>query len=268
MDELNQGSEQSDMLLLVAQLVASQQDLANNFAQLSAAFQAFVSKELGDYEPNYKRKITEYADFNWSDIGARPVSWDSDGLVDAVEWSGYEWIRRCSPNNHKFGNTIRYTRSKKGGGDTPDYLDLIKFTDRVSEKEPLSSVARAMVKKSQNNNGSGQLSSGAVPVKQNPPAEPQHNSRQNVSYPLPQKPGQLSPQVKVSEHQVKEQKLQNLRELIKNLNLSTEKVKEIALERYSVDSSAKMNSEQIENFYQHLKTFYVTDPAPLPTMGG
>lgn len=264
MDELNPKNEQSDMLLLVAQLVASQQDLANNFAQLSAAFQAFVSKELGDYEPNYKRKITEYADFNWSDIGARPVSWDSDGFVNSVECFGRVWIRRCSPNNHKYGNTIRFNRSGKKEGETTTYLDLIKFTDKVSEIEPLSDVALAMVKRSRNNNGNRQLASAAVPAQESlPPA-----SRPNVSYPLSQKPGQLAPQVNLTEQQLKEQKRTELRRLIKTIGLSDEKAKEIALERYGVNSSAQMNSEQIENFCQHLKTFYLNNATPLPTIGG
>lgn len=271
MDNLDPGTHWESLLAAFDRFVATQQQIADNLTRINATLQAFTSKEMSDYEPKFKRRLTEYADFDWSKIDAKPASWDNDGFVSSVEYLGFIWTRRCSRDNDTYGNTIRFNRTKKGDGKDIEYLDLIAFSEKGATINPLSDSVRAIVKQSQKNktgrppfNGNKQVTTSQPPAlsqnSQKPSTAP--NSRPNASYPLQSKQPAV-PQQALTEPQLKEKKRAELGRLIRDCNISTEKVKTISMERYGVDSSAQMNSEQIEDICRHLKVLYLANPAPV-----
>lgn len=269
-DNLELENNQEYLLTLLTEFVKTQQQIGVSVAQMSASVQALVSKEMSDYEPKFKRKLTEYADFDWSTIDAKPNSYDSDGFVSSVEYLGFVWTRRCSRDNDKFGNTIRFNRTKKGDGKDLEYLDLIAFSEKGATIDALSSSVLVIVKQSQKNktnrepyNGSRQVTSSPPPAlpssSQKPIASP--NSRPNVSYPL--QPSSR-PSSQATNDPAKAEKQAALGRLITDRGIPIDDVKAISMEKYGVNSSSQMNLEQIEGLYKHLNTVYVTNSVPLP----
>jgi hypothetical protein len=93
--------------------------------------------------PNYQRPLSEYADFDWSSIGATVLTRDKDGAT-AVEWNGQVFKRR-SPNN-KYDAAIFFSRSLgKDAAGANQYARLIKFTP-PAEAEPISDKAKKAIR--------------------------------------------------------------------------------------------------------------------------
>jgi hypothetical protein len=93
--------------------------------------------------PNYQRPLSEYANFDWSSIGAAVLTRDKDG-VTAVEWNGQVFKRR-SPSN-KYDAAIFFSRclGKDAAGNN-QYARLIKFTP-AAEAEPISDKAKKAIR--------------------------------------------------------------------------------------------------------------------------
>jgi hypothetical protein len=93
--------------------------------------------------PNYQRPLSEYANFDWSSIGATVLTRDKDGVA-AVEWNGQVFKRR-SPNN-KYDAAIFFSRclGKDAAGNN-QYARLIKFTP-PAEAEPISDKAKKAIR--------------------------------------------------------------------------------------------------------------------------
>ncbi len=93
--------------------------------------------------PNYQRPLSEYANFDWSSIGATVLTRDKDG-VTAVEWNGQVFKRRA-PNN-KYDAAIFFSRclGKDSAGNN-QYARLIKFTPSA-EAEPISDKAKKAIR--------------------------------------------------------------------------------------------------------------------------
>jgi hypothetical protein len=93
--------------------------------------------------PNYQRPLSEYADFDWSSIGATVLTRDKDGAT-AVEWNGQVFKRR-SPNN-KYDAAIFFSRSLgKDAAGNNQYARLVKFTP-PAETEPISDKAKRAIR--------------------------------------------------------------------------------------------------------------------------
>lgn len=93
--------------------------------------------------PNYQRPLSEYANFDWSSIGATVLTRDKDGVA-AVEWNGQVFKRRA-PNN-KYGAVIFFSRSLgKDAAGNNQYARLIKFTPSA-EAEPISDKAKKAIR--------------------------------------------------------------------------------------------------------------------------
>lgn len=86
------------------------------------------------WAPNYTRRLEEYSNFDWENIGAVIEASDSSGATH-VNWEGQTFIRRTGPD--KFGQAIWFSRSvgKDDEGNT-QYVRLITFR-KISEAEPL-----------------------------------------------------------------------------------------------------------------------------------
>ncbi len=87
-------------------------------------------------DPDYQHSLEEYQNFDWSNIGAKILDRDSDG-VSAVSWHGKIYKRR-SPEN-KFAPAIWFSR-KQGN----DYYKLITFKT-IEAAEPLSRKVLAKI---------------------------------------------------------------------------------------------------------------------------
>jgi hypothetical protein len=267
MNEPEKGTEQAYMLVLLTEFVTAQQQMVETLSQVNSAIQILVSKELSDYEPKYKRMLTEYADFDWGSISAKPVAWDNDGFVISVLWSGHTWTRRCSKDHDTYGNTIRFNRTRKDNGKDIEYLDLIAFSEKGATIKPLSSDVLTIVKNSQKNKTSRPPQhNGKQVAPASSPALPSSNpERPNVSWPLQPSSRQPSSQETAVEDPVKSQKQAQLRKLIRDRGIPTDQVKSISKKRYGTDSSDNRTSEQIEEFYQHLSNLFANKSAPLPS---
>jgi len=82
-----------------------------------------------DTGPNYQRKLVEYPDFDWSEIGAEIVRADSHGAT-VVRWHGREYTRR---RHADYDASLWFSRSTghKGDDGKTVYARLITFTDRA-----------------------------------------------------------------------------------------------------------------------------------------
>lgn len=90
--------------------------------------------------PNYRRKLGEFARFDWASIGAVPVATDRQG-VSEVEWNLHRFTRRAGAG--KFGQAIWFSRPTGKDGDETLYARLITFKDGDSEPIPAEVVSAA-----------------------------------------------------------------------------------------------------------------------------
>ena len=93
--------------------------------------------------PNFVRPLADYADFDYSAIGAVVKQYDGNGPTE-LDWGGYSWTRR-SPQN-KFGEAIWFSRSIGKDATTGDvkFARLITFK-KFSGAEPLPRKVEALV---------------------------------------------------------------------------------------------------------------------------
>ena len=84
--------------------------------------------------PNYRRKLSEYLKFDWSEIGAEVVESDASGGAIEVEWHHHRFLRRSGSG--KYGNAIWFSRPIGSGENGTEYAKLIAFKDY--EPEPLA----------------------------------------------------------------------------------------------------------------------------------
>jgi hypothetical protein len=124
-------SEQNRILQIIAE---SLQGVESHLRQIAIS---------SNPAPNYKRPLSEYADFDWPSIGASVLSRDDDGVM-AVEWNGQVFTRR-SPNN-KFDAAVWFSRcvGKDAEGNNR-YARLISFK-AVSEAEPIAAKAKKAIR--------------------------------------------------------------------------------------------------------------------------
>jgi DdrB-like protein len=92
--------------------------------------------------PNYRRPLSDYQDFDWASIGAIVLKEDRDGATD-VEWNGQVFTRR-SPEN-KFDAAIWFSRciGKDGDGNNK-YVRLISFK-APPESGPIAGKAKKAI---------------------------------------------------------------------------------------------------------------------------
>jgi hypothetical protein len=94
-----------------------------------------LSNDGKPVEPNFRRPISEFRNFDWDSIDASVVQSDKDGPTH-VECGGALWMRR-SPAN-KFAPAIWFSRAcgKNAEGEN-EYLRLITFeTPKVVDEMP------------------------------------------------------------------------------------------------------------------------------------
>lgn len=97
----------------------------------------------GNNPPNWQRPLKNYKDFDWSKIGATPLSQDEHGVTKVV-WCGHVYTRR-SGENRKFGAAIWFSRANgKGEGDETSYLKLITFKDSAEAESLPDYVVRSL----------------------------------------------------------------------------------------------------------------------------
>ena len=74
--------------------------------------------------PDYKASLSEFAGFNWAEIGAEVIQSDNQGPV-AVRWNRQDFVRRAGDG--KFGKAIWFSRcvGKEGGENV--YARLVTF---------------------------------------------------------------------------------------------------------------------------------------------
>jgi DdrB-like protein len=124
-------SEQNEIIKMIA---ASLQGVEAHLRQIAIS---------SNPAPNYQRPLSEYADFDWSSIGAIVLNRDEDG-VTAVEWNAQVFTRR-SPNN-KFDAAVWFSRcvGKDADGNNK-YARLISFK-AVSDAEPIAAKAKKAIR--------------------------------------------------------------------------------------------------------------------------
>lgn len=100
-----------------------------------------IAFTMSPESPNYRRPLADFANFDWSQIGASVTATDAHGAT-IIEWAGYEWKRR---NKADFGNDIFYTRpaGKDETGRTR-YLRLITFSPPTPVKKVSADVREAL----------------------------------------------------------------------------------------------------------------------------
>ncbi len=103
---------------------------------------ATIERSLLPEAPNYKRPIADYADFDWSSIGAQVIKTDQWGVAQ-VEHNDQVYTRRAPEN--KFGEAIWFSRPDGKDADGNNrFLRLITFRT-FGEAEPISRKAEALV---------------------------------------------------------------------------------------------------------------------------
>ena len=98
--------------------------------------------------PGYRRRLSEYAKFDWASIGAEVVAQDGQGAVE-VEWNRHRFDRKAG---EQFGGEY-VIFSRPGPGCTkqnPNYHTLIRFADyndtpMVAVEEAKPRQAKAVV---------------------------------------------------------------------------------------------------------------------------
>lgn len=102
-----------------------------------------IARSLAPDAPNYKRHISQFATFDWANIGATIIKSDAYG-PSQIEWRDQVYTRR-SPEN-KFGEAIWFSRpdGKDADGNTR-YVRLITFKT-FGDAEPISRKAEAAAK--------------------------------------------------------------------------------------------------------------------------
>lgn len=90
--------------------------------------------------PNYRRRLSEYPGFDWSEIGATIAAQDNQG-VSEVEWNLHRFTRRAGSG--KFGKAIWFSRPTGKDGDENLYARLITFKDGDAEPVPGDVVSQA-----------------------------------------------------------------------------------------------------------------------------
>jgi DdrB-like protein len=98
-----------------------------------------IAVEAQRTAPNYQADLKDFAQFDWSSIGANVRGQDRDGVA-IVEWRQNTYLRRSASN--KFQPAIWFSRSigKDELGNTK-YERLITFKPK-SEAEPLPDKVR------------------------------------------------------------------------------------------------------------------------------
>lgn len=86
-----------------------------------------IERSSAPAAPNYRRRLSEFADFDWSSIGARIVASDERGPVE-VESAGHRFDRA---GGEKFDSEfIIFSRPAPGWSqENKKYFTLIKFAD-------------------------------------------------------------------------------------------------------------------------------------------
>lgn len=97
--------------------VACLQSIAKSLALLSANVPA----------PHYRRRLNEYAAFDWRAIAAQPTAKDGEG-VSEVLWNNHKFVRRHATDKKK-GEAIWFSRKLPGQGDSGQWAILISFKD-------------------------------------------------------------------------------------------------------------------------------------------
>jgi len=93
-----------------------------------------ASVEARSPTPSYVRALTEFAEFDWSEIDATVIQTDDDGIA-TISWRGHRYMRR-SPSN-KFDPAIWFSRAiGKDDDGSNRYERLITFKE-LGEPEPL-----------------------------------------------------------------------------------------------------------------------------------
>lgn len=92
--------------------------------------------------PNYRRRLSEYPQFDWSEIGATVTATDDQG-VSEVEWNLHRFTRRAGSG--KFGKAIWFSRPTGKDGDETNYARLITFKDGDAEPVPGDVVQQSQV---------------------------------------------------------------------------------------------------------------------------
>lgn len=100
-----------------------------------------IAFAMSPESPNYRRPLADFANFDWSQIGASVTATDAHGAT-IIEWAGYEWKRR---NKADFGNDIFYTRpAGKDETGHNKYLRLITFSPPTPVKKVSADVREAL----------------------------------------------------------------------------------------------------------------------------
>ncbi|GIK36582.1 MAG: hypothetical protein BroJett011_04150 [Chloroflexota bacterium] len=101
------------------------------------ALMQMISQQLrvnAPASPKYRRPLREYQSFDWSIIGAEPVTRDAQGISE-VEWMGHRFTRRAGSG--KFGKAIWFSRAIGQSEDGTEYALLIKFAGEGNDAEPI-----------------------------------------------------------------------------------------------------------------------------------
>ena len=90
--------------------------------------------------PGYVQDLQDFANFDWSSIGANVNQADRDGVA-VVTWRGHRYVRRSASN--KFNPAIWFSRAvgKDDSGENR-YERLITFKE-LAEAEPLPDKVRS-----------------------------------------------------------------------------------------------------------------------------
>jgi hypothetical protein len=100
-----------------------------------------IALETGQPAPNYQVSLADFAEFDWSGIGAIVEQRDRDGAA-VVMWRGNRYVRRSA--NNKFQPAIWFSRSiGKGEGGETQYERLITFK-ALPQPEPLPEKVRRL----------------------------------------------------------------------------------------------------------------------------
>ena len=111
-----------------------------------------ISAGSAPLSPGYRRRLAEYAGFDWASIDAQVVAQDQHGAAE-VEWNSHRFTRRSGSG--KFGKAIWFSRPLGRDEQETAYARLITFKD--SDAEPLASDLAQATPKAQPQAPSAQL---------------------------------------------------------------------------------------------------------------
>ena len=90
-----------------------------------------LNQSQAQLSPGYRRRLSEYKNFDWQSIGSIVVAHDQAGAVE-VEWNGHRFDRR---KGNRFDNDFIIFSQPNG---QEGFYTLIKFTDY--NKTPLLNI--------------------------------------------------------------------------------------------------------------------------------